>query len=417
MDDLKSDSARPRRDNTSGAPRVLALNRGSSSLKFALYSFEAGDSPLLLLTGKVDRIGQPQASLTVDDPTHGEHITAAVDAPGHGEAAGHLLTWLQQRLGLNPVSAAGHRVVHGGPRYVQPERITADVLDELRRISPFDPDHLPVEIAMIEAVSRWAPGIPQVACFDTAFHRQMPRVARLLPIPRKYDRMGIERYGFHGLSYAYLVEELARVAGDAAVQGRVILAHLGAGASLAAVRGGRGIDTSMSFTPTAGLPMATRAGDLDPGLVSFLARSEHLSAEQFHELVNDRCGLLGVSETSGDVRDLLARAATDVRAAEAVALFCYELKKRFGAYAAAMGGLDTLVFSGGIGENAAAVRATACEDLDFLGIRLEPERNRQNAPIISADSSRVTVRVIRTNEELMIARATHRIVSGGSPVP
>jgi acetate kinase len=392
------------------------MNRGSSSLKGALYSFGPGDRPTLLLAGKVDRIGQPQASFTVNDLTTGRQSTSAVEAPGHGEAAGHLLDWLEQWIGVGELAAVGHRVVHGGPRYSQPERISPELLDELRRVSPFDPDHLPMEIAMIEAVARRAPQLPQVACFDTAFHRQMPRVARILPIPRKYDRQGIERYGFHGLSYAYLMEELARTAGSAAAEGRVILAHFGAGASMAAVRGGRSIDTTMGFTPTAGLPMATRAGDLDPGLVSFLARSEHMSVEEFHELVNRRCGLLGVSETSGDVRDLLARAADDVRAAEALAMFCYQAKKWVGAFTAVLGGLDALVFSGGIGEHAAEVRSRICDGLEFLGVELDPARNARHELMVSAEASRVAVYVIATNEELMVARATRRIVSGKSPV-
>jgi acetate kinase len=399
---------------TADVSRILAVNRGSSSLKCALYAF-TNDEPSLLLTAKVDRIGQPAASLSVNDLVAGQESTISIAATGHGEAAERLLDRFEERLKLEQLSGIGHRVVHGGPRYAEPEMVTEELLEELRRISPFDPDHLPVEIAAIEAIRRRAPRLPQVACFDTAFHRQMPRVARLLAIPRKYDRMGIERYGFHGLSYAYLMEELARIAGSEAARGRVILAHLGAGASMAAVREGRSIDTSMGFTPTAGLPMATRAGDLDPGLVSFLARSEHMTAEQFHELVNQRCGLLGVSETSGDVRDLVAREAADVRAAEALDLFCYALKKWIGAYAAALGGLETLVFSGGIGENSAVVRQRACDGLDFLGIRLAPERNRQHESIISADDSRVTVRVIRTNEELMVARATHRAVTAASP--
>jgi acetate kinase len=405
---------KPDVSSSNGFLRVMAMNRGSSSLKLAIYDFRHGQPPTLLLTGKVDRIGQPQASLAVNHVADGHREEIPVEARGHGEASGHLLDWLQKRLGLAPVAAAGHRVVHGGPRYAEPQSVTAELLAELRRISPFDPDHLPVEIAMIEAVARWAPDIPQVACFDTAFHRQMPRVAQLLSIPRKYDRMGIQRYGFHGLSYAYLTEELGRIAGPEAAQGRIIMAHLGAGASMAAVHEGRSVDTTMSFTPTAGLPMATRAGDIDPGLVSFLARSENMSAEQFHDLVNVRCGLLGVSETSGDVRDLLAREGTDERAADALALFSYEIKKRIGAYTAALGGIDTLVFAGGIGENAAEVRARACAGLEFFGIRLDPEKNSQHAAVISADDSRVTVRVIRTNEELMVARATYRVIMGSN---
>jgi acetate kinase len=261
----------------------------------------------------------------------------------------------------------------------------------------------------------------------------MPQVARLLPIPRKYERMGIERYGFHGLSFEYLMEELGRIGrtdiprtrhaprdvlADAEREeyGRVILAHLGAGASLAAVRGGVSIDTSMAFTPTAGLPMATRSGDLDPGLLSFLARSEGMAAEAFDELVNHRCGLLGMSETTGDVRELLRLEKNDERAAEALACFCYQTKKWIGAFAAALGGLDTLVFSGGIGENSAELRARICEGLEFLGLKLAPEQNQKNAPLISAQTSRVAVHVIRTNEELMVAKACCRILAEGSGV-
>jgi acetate kinase len=239
----------------------------------------------------------------------------------------------------------------------------------------------------------------------------MPRVARLLAIPRRFEAQGIQRYGFHGLSYAYLLEELARVAGTKASQGRVILAHLGNGASLAAVRGGKSIDTSMGFTPTAGLVMSTRSGDLDPGLVSFLARSEQMTATQFQHLVNQESGLLGVSEFSSDMRDLLAREADDVRAAEAVALFCYQAKKWMGAFAAALGGLETLVFSGGIGENCPSIRARICEGLGFLGLELNESRNAAHADVISAEGSRATVRVIRTDEELMIARSVRRVLA------
>jgi acetate kinase len=247
-----------------------------------------------------------------------------------------------------------------------------------------------------------------VACFDTAFHQTMPRVARLLPIPRRFDAKGVQRYGFHGLSYAYLMEELARLGDPAAKIGRVILAHLGNGASLAAVRDGKSIDTSMGFTPTAGLVMSTRSGDLDPGLAPYLARTEQMTTKQFYEMVNHESGLLGVSETSSDMRDLLDHETQDVRAAEAVALFCYQAKKWIGSFAAALGGLDTLVFAGGIGENAPPVRARICEGLNFLGIELNESRNADTAGVISTDASRVTVRVIRTDEELMIARSVLR---------
>jgi acetate kinase len=232
----------------------------------------------------------------------------------------------------------------------------------------------------------------------------------LLPIPRRFDAKGIQRYGFHGLSYAYLMEELARLGDPAAVKGRVILAHLGNGASMAAVRDGRSIDTSMGFTPTAGLVMSTRSGDLDPGLAPYLTRTEQITTEQFYEMVNHESGLLGISETSSDMRDLLAQEAQDVRAAEAIELFCYQARKWIGAYAAALGGLDTLVFAGGIGENAPIIRARICEGLAFLGIELEEKRNAMNAQLISSDRDRVAVRVIRTDEEFMIARLASRVL-------
>jgi acetate kinase len=295
----------------------------------------------------------------------------------------------------------------------EPERVTPALLDELRRITPYDPEHLPLEIELIEAFRQRHPALPQVACFDTAFHRTMPRVASLLTIPRRYEAAGVRRYGFHGLSYEFLMQELARLSDPAATTGRVILAHLGNGASMAAVRDGKSIDTSMAFTPTAGLPMSTRSGDLDPGLVSYLARTEQMTAGQFQEMVNRASGLLGVSEISSDLRDLLAQEAGDVRAAEAVALFCYQAKKWIGSFAAALGGLDTLVFAGGIGENAPIIRERICDGLAFLGIELNQNRNETNASLISSDAARVKVRVIRTDEELMLARSVIRVLNLG----
>jgi acetate kinase len=300
-------------------------------------------------------------------------------------------------------------VVHG-MTHSEPERVTPELLDELRRITPYDPDHLPLEIELIKEFGQRHPGLPQIACFDTAFHRTMPRVASLLPIPRRYEAVGVRRYGFHGLSYEFLIEELARLGDPAATKGRVILAHLGNGASLAAVRDGKGIDTSMGFTPASGLVMSSRSGDLDPGLVSYLARTEQMSASQFQEMVNHASGLLGVSETSSDLRDLLARESDDIRAAEAVALFCYQAKKWIGSFAAALGGLDTLVFAGGIGENAALIRERICDGQGFLGIELDQTRNAKNAPLISADGGLVAVRVIQTDEEVTIARSVVRVL-------
>ena len=308
-----------------------------------------------------------------------------------------------------------------------PYLITESLLDDLRSMSTFVPEHLPGEIALIEAIRDRLPSVPQVACFDTAFHRGMPRVAKMIAIPRRFDAMGVQRYGFHGLSYSFLVEELARVGGASAARGRVILAHLGNGASLAAVRDGKSVDTSMGFTPASGLMMGTRAGDVDPGLVAFLARTEGMTAERFERMASHESGLLGVSETSCDMRALLARETTDVRAAEAVALFCYQAKKWVGAFAAALGGLDTLVFAGGIGEHAPVVRSRICDGLGFLGVELDAEANRRNEAVISAIAGRVTrpghshgrgaddrtLRVSRARCRAMTARAVHR--SRGAP--
>jgi acetate kinase len=298
-------------------------------------------------------------------------------------------------------------------KHTGPELITEELLEELHLLRPYDPDHLPREIELIETFRLRYPQLPQVACFDTAFHSAMPRVAKLLPVPRRFDAIGVRRYGFHGLSYAYLMEELACVAGVKAAHGRVILAHLGNGASLAAVGDGKSIDTSMGFTPTGGLVMGTRTGDLDPGVAWYLMRTGNLTPKQFNNLINNESGLLGVSETSSDMRDLLDRQKADVRAAEAVELFCYQARKWIGAFAAALGGLDTLVFAGGIGENAPEVRSRICAGLEFLGIELEEKRNTASEGLISSKEGRVKVRVIRTDEELMIARSVTRLLSLG----
>jgi acetate kinase len=392
-------------------PSILTINGGSSSIKFALY--QVGEPLKRGLYGKVDRIGLSGTNLTFHGPARKQPDSRSLSATDHKSAANALIDWLEKQNGFESVRAVGHRVVHG-MKHIQPEMVSQELLDELHRIRPYDPDHLPREIELIETFRQRHPKLPQVACFDTAFHQTMPRVAKLLPIPRRFDAKGVQRYGFHGLSYAYLMEELTRLGDPAATKGRVILAHLGNGASLAAVLNGKSIDTSMGFTPTAGLPMSTRSGDLDPGLAPYLARTEQLTSKQYYEMVNHESGLLGVSETSSDMRDLLAQEAGDVRAAEAVALFCYQVKKWIGSYAAALGGLDTLVFAGGIGENAFPVRARICEGLGFLGIELNQSRNAENAPVISAGTSRVAVRVIRTDEELMIARSVHRLLAPGA---
>ncbi len=360
---------------------ILTINAGSSSIRFALFA--TGVRQLRLMDEKIERIGSEAASVTAD----------------------RLVQKFKEQSSIAAPDAIGHRVVHG-MLHTEPERVTPDLLEELRHITPYDPEHLPREIALIEALQRRFPNVPQVACFDTAFHRHMPAVATLLPIPRRYAAKGVQRYGFHGLSYTFLLGELARLGDPAAVRGRVILAHLGSGASLAAVLDGRGIDTSMGFTPAAGLVMGTRSGDLDPGLMSYLALTESMTAAQFQTLVNHESGLIGISESSADVRDLLEREGADARAHEAIDLFCYQARKWIGAFAAALNGVDTLVFAGGIGENAAPVRRRICEGLQFLGIEIDDALNQRHAACISTGA--VAVRVIRTDEESVIADLTRR---------
>ncbi len=395
---------------TTKSRSILTLNGGSSSIRFAVYA--VGEPMRRQLSGKVDRIGTSGATLVVDGPEGASSAPRRLAATNHRAAAGMLLGWLETQPAFASVVAAGHRVVHG-MQHSQPERVTPKLIAELRRIAPYDPDHLRREVGLIQSLSRRHPTLPQVACFDTAFHQGMPRVAKLLPIPRRYSAKGVRRYGFHGLSYSYLMEELERL-DPAAATGRVILAHLGSGASLAAVRDGQSVDTSMGFTPASGLMMSTRTGDLDPGLAYYLARSERMTAARFQKLVNHESGLLGVSGTSSDVRDLLAREAGDPRAADALALFCYQTKKWIGALVAALGGVDTIVFAGGIGENAPVIRERICDGLGFLGIDLSEERNAMNAGLISSNAGRVKIRVIRTDEDLMIARSVTRVLHLGA---
>jgi acetate kinase len=359
---------------------VLTINGGSSSIKFALY--RAAREPTRLMGGEVERVG----------------------STNHAQAAQSVVASIRAQPDAARPVAIGHRIVHGGAQLLDHQPITPALIAELKRIQQLDRVHLPGEIALIEAMQDAFPATPQFACFDTAFHRHMPSVAQLLPIPRHYQTAGVRRFGFHGLSYTYLMDELRRTADPAIATGRVILAHLGNGASMAAVHNGRPVDTTMAFTPTAGLVMGTRPGDLDPGLLAYLTRVEDLTPDALEEFIIKRCGLLGVSETSSDMRDLIAQRTTDPRAAEAVELFCYSARKWIGALAAIMGGLDTIVFSGGIGEHSVEVRAEICAGLQFLGVQIDPTRNATNATVISTDDARVAVRVIRTDEEIVIAR-------------
>ena len=391
---------------------VLTVNGGSSSIRFAVYMMI--EPRRRLLQGKVDRVGLSGTKLTFQDSNGKSQDGPVIDSGDPPAAVAFLLDWLEAQPVFASIKAAGHRVVHG-MTHSEPERVTPELLEALHRNTPNDPEHLPLTIELMEALLKRQPAWPQVACFDTAFHRTLPRVAAMLPIPRRYEAVGVRRYGFHGLSYEFLMEELTRLGDPAAKKGRVILAHLGSGASLAAVRDGQSIDTSMGFTPAAGLVMSSRTGDLDPGLFSYLARTEDMSATKFQEMVTNESGLLGVSEISSDVRELLARESEDVRAAEAVALFCYQAKKWIGSFAAALGGLDTLVFAGGIGENSPLIRTRICDGLGFLGVELNEVRNAENAPLVSTESGRVAVRVIRTDEELMIVRSVSRVLGLGAP--
>jgi acetate kinase len=381
--------------------RVLTVNTGSSSAKLAVYA--VGDDERLLLSGLATRLGLPGGSLEVLRPDGSEPIDRAASG-SHGDALARFLDLVGEEAG-GTLDAAGHRVVHGGSRYAAPTRITSEVLDELRDLEEIAPDHLPQAVAAIEAISQVIPGLTQVACFDTAFHRTLPPVARLVALPRD---LGVERFGFHGLSYEYILSELRELDAEAA-RGRVVVAHLGNGASMAAVRDGVCVETTMGFTPAGGLVMGTRPGDLDPGVLVHVTRAMGLDADALDELVNKRAGLLGVSGLSSDMKDLLE--SDEPAAAEAVELFCYQARKFVGALSAVLGGLDTLVFTGGIGEHAATIRGRICAGLGYLGLAIDPERNAEHAPVLSAAESDVTVRVIATDEDLMIARHTRDLVA------
>jgi acetate kinase len=378
---------------------ILCLNSGSSSLKFALYHLGAVEE-VRLAHGAVERIGLAGGHLWIQGMDNDALVDVHRDFPDHAVAA-EGISAAAKGLGLPPPVAVGHRVVHGGPDHTAPERLEAPLLAELRRLVPFAPLHLPSAIQGIEAVAARFPELPQVACFDTAFHRRMPEVAQRFPLSRDLWHEGIRRYGFHGLSYEYIVATLG-----AAAQGRLVIAHLGNGASLAAVQNGQPRDTTMGFTPTAGLMMGTRSGDLDPGVLIHVMRSKSYGADELDNLVNHQAGLLGVSGLSPDMKTLLDQRQREPHAAQAVELFCYQLRKHIGALTAVLGGLDTLVFTGGIGERAAPVRWEVCQGLAYLGIDLDPAKNAAHVEVISTPGSGCTVRVIPTNEDLMIARHT-----------
>ena len=390
---------------------VLTINGGSSSIRFSVYQMD--EEQTRLFYGKIESISTERATFSLYDSITKDSEKVNIGLINFDGGVHFLLDWLQKKGSFTTITAIGHRIVYG-MKYTDPALITPKLLKELKELSDFAPEHLPGAIKLIEAFGKQYPALPQIACFDTAFHTSMPQVAKLLPIPRRYYKMGIQRYGFHGLSYAFLLEELDRVGGRETANGKIVFAHLGNGASLAAVKEGKCIDTSMGFTPTSGLPMSTRSGDLDPGVAWYLMQFEKCSAEQFNHIINHESGLLGLSETSSDIRELLQRQATDNRAAEAIEMFCYQTKKWIGSFAAALGGLDSLVFSGGIGENAPEIRDRICSGLQFLGIELDEKRNLNSELIISTDKSKVSVYIIQTNEELMIARLVFHVLNNSN---
>ncbi len=381
---------------------LLTVNAGSSSIKLAGF---AVDNPAeKLYEATISNIGQATARFVTDDQAE------PIDAKDHTTAVTALLHWLMTRISAAQVVAVGHRVVHGGPEYHEAQLVTSGLLADLQKLTAFDPAHLPVELQLIETFQQLLPSTQQIVCFDTAFHHDLPTRARLLPVPRRLEAQGVRRYGFHGLSYAYILQELRRIEGAAAANGKVIIAHIGSGASLTALHGGTSIDTTMSMTPASGVPMSTRSGDLDPGLLLYLVRTQGYDIDQYNHMVNAESGLLGLSETTADMEKLLEIEPTDERAKDAIDIFCYQVKKSIGSLAAALGGLNTLVFTGGMGENAPKIRTRVCENLAFLGVHLDATRNQEGARLISADGSPVGVHVIRTDEAITIARETAQLI-------
>jgi len=393
---------------SAAGPSLLVLNCGSRTLKTALFRCDGGAPPHLVLSALVEASARNSDSqISIKDATGASLFDAPIASESSGDSGVQtLLDWLDSNGYTSSLLAAGHRIVHGGPHCVRSQRITPELVAELRNLIPLDPDHAPAALRAIDYVALRFPALPQVACFDTAFHASLPDVARF------FDR-DIRRYGFHGLAYESVLNQL-RVPEPALSRGRFILAHLGSGASIAAVRDGQSIDTSMGLTPLEGLVMSTRSGDVDPGALLYMLGEGGLSHEKLDHLLNKESGLLGVSETSADMRELLQKEAIDTRAAVAVQLFCYRVKKYIGAYAAALGGLDVLAFSGGIGENAPVIRERICAGLDFLGVDIDPSANQANSPLISRTTSRVKICVVRADEESVIAQHVFSVLKSAA---
>jgi acetate kinase len=385
-------------------PTVLAINTGSSSLKFGVYLTRNGDEEIQL-DGLADGIGRDSGKLQIKDGSGRVLRSEAARFATASEALAHANNWLAELSSTKP-SAVGHRVVHGGPELIAHQRITPDVLAELRRCVHFAPLHIPPALDLIEAAEKTYPGVPQFACFDTVFHATMPEIASRYALPRELYDEGLRRYGFHGLSYESIVRQLGTD-----LPRRTVIAHLGNGASLAAVADGRSVDTSMGLTPTGGIPMGTRSGDLDPGVVLYLARQKKLGTEALESLLNHNAGLRALSGGTSDMRDLEAAADRgDAKAKQAIEIFCYAIRKFIASYAAALEGLDMLVFTGGIGEKSAIVRAGICAPLHFMGVHIDTASNEKNAATISAAQSVVRVRVIDTQEDRQIARHSRALL-------
>lgn len=391
---------------------VLTFNSGSSSLKFSLFEIGQSSQLKLVAKGEVEEIDSAPHFFVRD--TNGALLAEQSwqRQQNFQSVLASIITWTEGHLGGDQLIAVGHRIVHGGPDHDRPEIVTADLLDELDRLTPLAPLHVPRNLAPVRAIAAEKPSLTQVVCFDTAFHHSMPAVATRFALPREYEAAGVRRYGFHGLSYEYISRRLHEVAPDVA-NGRVIAGHLGNGASLCAMKQGRSIDTTMGFTALDGLVMGTRCGAIDPGVIIYLEEERGLTAKQVEDLLYRRSGLLGVSGISSDMRTLVA--SRDPRAKEAIDLFVYRVAREIGALTNSLGGLDGLVFTAGIGEHAPEIRALACDRLKWLGVELDSHANGRNAALISAPSSRVAVWVIPTDEEAMIARHTLDVVA--APIP
>lgn len=384
---------------------ILTLNGGSSSIKFALFIHETAEK---VLEGKVDRIGMADTYLEVNDLERGTKIREGVASDA---AIVRVLKTIEESVQGATLTAIGHRVVHGGTKYHEPTRIDASVITDLEQLTSFAPRHLPAEIALIRASMEHFPGVSHIACFDTGFYKHLPRRAQLLALPRVYEEKGVHRYGFHGLSYEFLLTELTKIVPYSIIGKKVVCAHLGSGASLTAIVDSVPIETTMGFTPTSGIPMGTRSGDLDPGLFEYFTEVLGLTHEEFTHMVNYDSGVKGVSGTTADMEILLREAPRDTRAEEAVTFFCYHVQKTIGALAAAMGGIDTLVFTGGMGEKSAEIRRRICADLGFLDIALDRESNESHAFYISRPESRVAVYMLPTNEEAMIVQHVRNVLA------